>query len=96
MNYWPVFNTNLTELFIPYADYNEAFRKAATQKVVDYITQNNPEALNPIAEENGWTIGTGATAFAIEGLEDILAREQEVSQPNCSGITMISPVINNY
>lgn len=67
MNYWPVFNTNLTELFIPYADYNEAFRKAATQKAVDYITQNNPEALNPIAEENGWTIGTGATAFAIEG-----------------------------
>ncbi len=67
MNYWPAFNTNLAELFIPYMDYNEAFRKAATGKAVDYITQNNPEALDPTAEENGWTIGTGATAFGISG-----------------------------
>lgn len=67
MNYWPAFNTNLAELFIPYMDYNEAFRKAATGKAVDYITQNNPEALDPTVEENGWTIGTGATAFGISG-----------------------------
>lgn len=67
MNYWPAFNTNLAELFIPYVDYNEAFRKAAIKKAVDYITKNNQEALEPIAEENGWTIGTGATAFGIEG-----------------------------
>lgn len=67
MNYWPAFNTNLAELFIPYMNYNETFRKAAVNKAVNYITQNNPEALNSIAEENGWTIGTGATAFGIEG-----------------------------
>lgn len=67
MNYWPAFNTNLAESFIPYMEYNEAFRKAAIQEAIKYITQNNPQALSPIAEENGWTIGTGATAFGISG-----------------------------
>lgn len=67
MNYWPAFNTNLAESFIPYMEYNEAFRKAAVQEAIKYITQNNPQALSPIAEENGWTIGTGATAFGISG-----------------------------
>lgn len=66
MNYWPAFNTNLSELFNSYMDYNEAFRKSAVQKAIDYLTKNNPEALSSINEENGWTIGTGATAFAIE------------------------------
>lgn len=66
MNYWPAFNTNLSELFIPYMEYNEAFRKSAVQKAVDYISRNNPSALAPVAEDNGWTIGTGATAFEIE------------------------------
>lgn len=67
MNYWPVFNTNLGELFESYQTYNETFRKAAVQKAVDYLTRNHPEALQKEAEENGWTIGTGATAFDIEG-----------------------------
>lgn len=47
-------------------EYNETFRKAGVQKAIDYITRHNPTALNPINEENGWTIGTGATAFNIE------------------------------
>lgn len=67
MNYWPAFNTNLGELFESYQSYNEAFRKAAIQKAVDYLTHNHPDALQKEAEENGWTIGTGATAFDIEG-----------------------------
>lgn len=67
MNYWPVFNTNLAELFVPYADFNEAFRKLANQKAIDYIKSNNPSALSPEPEENGWTIGTGANAFNING-----------------------------
>ena len=66
MNYWHAFNTNLSELFNSYMEYNEAFRKAGVQKAIDYITRHNPTALNPINEENGWTIGMGATAFNIE------------------------------
>ena len=65
MNYWPAFNTNLAELFEPYVDFNEAFRKKANEAAISYIRQNNPEVLAPTPEENGWTIGTGANAFSI-------------------------------
>lgn len=64
MNYWPVFNTNLTELFQPFVDYNLAYRKAATQVASNYIKKHNPAALGA---DNGWTIGTGASAYNISG-----------------------------
>lgn len=67
MNYWPAFCTNLAETFEAYIHYNEAFRKAANEKAIEYIKKNNPRALSPVNEENGWTIGTGASAFGIEG-----------------------------
>lgn len=67
MNYWPAFNTNLAETFIPYVEFNEAFRESAQQKAIAYLKKNNPEALSPVPEENGWTIGTGANAFSIDG-----------------------------
>lgn len=67
MNYWPAFNTNLAETFIPYVEFNEAFRQSAQEKAIAYIKKNNPEALSLLPEENGWTIGTGANAFAIDG-----------------------------
>lgn len=67
MNYWPAFNTNLAETFIPYVEFNEAFRESAQEKAIAYLKKNNPEALSPLPEENGWTIGTGANAFSING-----------------------------
>lgn len=67
MNYWPAFNTNLAETFIPYVEFNEAFRESAQEKAIAYLRKNNPEALSPLPKENGWTIGTGANAFAIDG-----------------------------
>ena len=66
MNYWAAFNTNLAEVFIPYVEYNEAFRQSANEKATGYIKKNNPDALSAISEENGWTIGTGANAFSID------------------------------
>ena len=66
MNYWAAFNTNLAEVFIPYVEYNEAFRQSANEKATGYIKKNNPDALSAIPEENGWTIGTGANAFSID------------------------------
>lgn len=65
MNYWPVFNTNLAELFTPFVQYNEAYRKSAMRNATNYVTQNNPEALEVGGEDNGWTIGTGATGYGI-------------------------------
>lgn len=67
MNYWPAFVTNLAETFEAYLAFNEAFRKAAVDRAVEYLRKNNPQALSPVAEENGWTIGTGAWPFDIEG-----------------------------
>ncbi len=64
-NYWHAFNTNLTELFEPFVNYNEAYRKAAQNNAVNYISKNNPEALSPVEGDNGWAIGTGASAFGI-------------------------------
>ncbi|MCS3201839.1 glycoside hydrolase family 95 protein [Candidatus Bacteroides intestinigallinarum] len=37
MNYWAAFNTNLAEVFIPYVEYNEAFRQSANEKATGYI-----------------------------------------------------------
>lgn len=65
MNYWPVFNTNLTELFQSFADYNLAYRKSAEKIAAQYIKNNNPQQLSAISGENGWTIGTGANAYSI-------------------------------
>lgn len=67
MNYWPAFNTNLAEMFTAYSDYNKAFREEAKNKATDYIKANNPSQLAATPDGNGWTIGTGASAFVIGG-----------------------------
>lgn len=67
MNYWPVFNTNLAELFTAYADYYQAYREEANNKATEYIAKHNPAMLSNIPGGNGWTIGTGATAYVVTG-----------------------------
>ncbi len=67
MNYWPVFNTNLAELFQSFADYNMAYRAAAQKIATQYIAKNNTAMLAPAGGANGWTIGTGASAYNISG-----------------------------
>jgi len=67
MNYWPAFNTNLAEMFTAYVEYNKAFREEAKKKATEYITANNPTALSTLPDGNGWTIGTGASAYNIMG-----------------------------
>lgn len=65
MNFWPAFNTNLAELFSSFVAYNETYRKAAQANAITYIKKNNPQALGDKEGENGWTIGTGASAYRI-------------------------------
>jgi len=67
MNYWPAFNTNLAEMFTAYIDYNLAFREEANKKATEYIIENNALALSNEIGGNGWTIGTGASAYSIMG-----------------------------
>ena len=68
MNYWPAFNTNLTEMFKSYCDYNEAFRKAAQINADNYLEQTGAEGTEESGKgKNGWTIGTGAWPYSISG-----------------------------
>lgn len=63
MNYWPAFNTNLIDLFECYADYHKAYKKTAEKMADRYIHIWKPSLYSP--EGNGWTMGTGATAYSV-------------------------------
>lgn len=66
MNYWGAFSTNMTETFIPYLEYYKAYLPKTRESATSYIRQNHPEALDE-AGDNGWAIGSGATAYVIGG-----------------------------
>lgn len=68
MNYWPAFNTNLAELFSPYADYWQAYLPLARQKADEYVRTAFPERYAGPGR-NGWTIGTGAWLYTVSGAE---------------------------
>lgn len=64
MNYWPSFNTNLTECFIPYLDYYEAYSEANHDEAKELLA-----AKGFISSENEntgplWSLETGCTPFA--------------------------------
>lgn len=66
MNYWPAFSTNLAEMFTAYAEYNRAYLPLAERKADEYIGILHPSRLEAPGQ-NGWTIGTGAWLYTIEG-----------------------------
>ena len=64
MNYWPSFSTNLAETFEPYKYFFLAYLPKAKENAKEWVK-------NTLGKENddcGWTIGTGAFAYEIEGL----------------------------
>lgn len=63
MNYWAAFNTNLAEVFIPYVEYNEAFRQSANEKAIGYIRKNNPDALSASPKKTDGPSEQGQTLF---------------------------------
>lgn len=67
MNYWGAFNANLAETFTPYIEYFKAYLPKASSIATGYIKKNNPDKLAPESDGNGWTIGTGASAYTIPG-----------------------------
>jgi hypothetical protein len=62
MNYWPVFSTNMAELFPPYCDLNQAFREKARSYAVDYIRRQNPDNYRE-GEDCGWCVGTAVYPY---------------------------------
>ena len=69
MNYWPAFNTNLHELFLPYIDYFNAYRDAAAENADQYIRKNFPEKYTGEGT-NGLNIGTAGWLYKITGAPD--------------------------
>lgn len=65
MNYWGAFNTNLAETFIPYIEYHKAYRPSAELLATQYLSDKNINFDKNT--DNGWTIGTGATPYKIQG-----------------------------
>ena len=59
MNYWPAFNSNLAECFVPYAELNAAFRPATRRYAIGYLKEHG---LGPLPAEDEardmWCVGT--------------------------------------
>jgi alpha-L-fucosidase 2 len=62
MNYWPVFSTNMAELFPPYCDLNQAFRQKAKSYAAGYIRRQNPENYRE-GDDCGWCVGTAVYPY---------------------------------
>ena len=69
MNYWPAFNTNLHELFLPYIDYFKAYKPLAMENADQYMARNFPEKCTEKGT-NGISIGTAAWLYKITGAPD--------------------------
>lgn len=65
MNYWPAFNTNLCETFVPYINYFEAYRRLAEENASEFIKAHFPEKLDV---DNGMGIATGGWLYKMEKL----------------------------
>ena len=64
MNYWPVFNTNLAELFDCYMDYYNAYLPKAESLAQSHIlSQHSDNAELPGGY--GWSISTGAWPYSM-------------------------------
>ena len=81
MNYWPAFNTNLTDLFSPYIDYYNSYLPAAQSGASDYIKSAFASNYSATPGENGWNIATGCDAFGIS------TRPGYVGGPGVGGFT---------
>lgn len=67
MNYWPVFSTNMAELFDAYVDLNAAFREKAKEYAVDYVKEHNPENYKA-GDDCGWCVGTAVYPYEPSGV----------------------------
>jgi alpha-L-fucosidase 2 len=66
MNYWGAMSANLAETFEAYIAYFNAYLPKAQQYAADIVQKNKATA--PVTgADNGWILGTGASAYSISG-----------------------------
>ena len=64
MNYWPAFNTNLSELFQSYVDFNETFRSTTEKNADTYLKNIGSETMATAGTgQNGWAVGTNVNPY---------------------------------
>ena len=68
MNYWPAFNANLAECFLPYAEFNAAFRPSTRRFAIDYLKAHG---LGPVPADGEaadmWCVGTAVWPYLVQG-----------------------------
>lgn len=67
MNYWLSGPCNLSEMFLSYSDYSNAYMPLARIKANEYIMSVNIDKYKE--GENGFFIGTGTYPYTIDGFE---------------------------
>ena len=82
MNYWPAFNTNLHELFLPYLEYFKSYRAIAEHYTNGYVKEHFSEEYSE--NGNGISIGTAAWLYRITGIS---APRRDHSGPGTSAFT---------
>lgn len=87
MNYWPIFTTNLGELYKSYSDFNLARLEQAEINGSEYIKKYYAEKYEEGAGENGWLVGTGNSAYTVS-----TASATGHSGPGTGGFTAISDI----
>ncbi len=82
MNYWPAFTCNLAECFLPYAEFNAAFRPVTNKYAHDFLREYVPENAPPEGTvDDQWCIGTSSYTYVICG------GPQKHSGPGTGGLT---------
>lgn len=64
MNYWPVFSTNMAELFDCYIDYFNAYLPKSQSISKSHISSAHPGNTG-LSDNPGWSIATGAYPYSI-------------------------------
>lgn len=85
MNYWPIFTTNLGDLYKAYSDFNLARLPAAETNGSTYIKKYRADQYEE--GNNGWIIGTGNSAYTVAGVS-----AGGHSGPGTGGFTAISDI----
>lgn len=66
MNYWPTFSCNLAECFLPYAEFNRAFRPAARKTACAFLSEYVPENVPAEGQAtNLWVTGCAVYPYAV-------------------------------
>ncbi len=68
MNYFPTFVTNLSELFLPYAEFNRVRMREAQNQASNNIKKFFPERYSDEKGANGWIVGTGNTPYKMDSI----------------------------